>query len=1013
MTASRPLLDPLLAAHSRLWSTSVIYADSAPYVISAAYQLEGTLDVDRLRAAVRALPTVHPGLAVRYEVTGGRLCANATDAPGWLDVRDAGPIGGLTADLIQDCIDGWSWQLDEPPHLRVTLVHLAPQRALLVVGAHHVAVDAIGFDRLVTDLMRGYDDPARLAAPPPPAAAPAPPSPAAVQRSLDYWHKELGGGGLAGLRLPVGAPPDAGQQRQGVLLHDEVTFALPVLESQPAATSGTTVIALFGAYLALLADRDEVSIAFPLPPLHGPSVAPNLGVLRLPVTSATTGADLVRDGQRKVLRGILHQDGALDAWNFHREPDSDTLPNIIAQWIQGVDHATALPSLDQLKVTKLDSPLWTSEFDLDLWVLGDGPSLTARLGFRPERVAPAAVRSLARSFGVFYEAALREPDRPVCTLPLTDEVPAAELADPPAVTPDILSALLAVDPALPAVAELNYAGLAERTARLATLLTSHGIGPGTRVAVDLRPGTLTGCQYGIWAVGAVYVPLVADVPKARLRHLLESSGAAAVLTDRLDWYREQLPEFALIDPDDLAGCPPAETLGRPEPESLAYVVFTSGSTGLPKAVEATHANLLGSVRAFQRTVGLPAGARIAQTSAAVFDPSLLEMLLPIELGGCLVVAPDDVRRDPRRLVQWLAAERIDFVEATPTVWQEMLGHLSAGASLPAVCASGGEVLTAQLAARIAERAGTAVWNLYGPSETTIWATVHRCAGAGWPTIGRPLSNTAVRVVNRHLQTLPIGLVGEIVITGTGVTRGYPHDPDLTAARFVTLTDAGPDGRPRRWYRSGDRGWSTSDGELGYAGRADRQVKLGGKRVDLAEVESALTEHPDVRQAVVSIRPLAGRPDDVLCAHVVGVVVGSSGAGGSVDRDDVLRHLREQLPRHMVPAVLVELAELPRTTTGKIDTAALPAPSTDDLLQRAARYVAPSTELEQLVTHAFEQVLGATPVGALDDFFELGGTSLSGLQLGRLLEGLIGKEVPVSTVYDGVTVSGIAALLDGL
>ena len=275
------------------------------------------------------------------------------------------------------------------------------------------------------------------------------------------------------------------------------------------------------------------------------------------------------------------------------------------------------------------------------------------------------------------------------------------------------------------------------------------------------------------------------------------------------------------------------------------------------------------------------------------------------------------------------------------------------------------------------------------------------AHGGPPALGRPLANTAVQVVNRDLSALPTGLTGEILISGGGVTVGYAGDAELTATRFITLPGAGG---PRRTYRTGDQGWLAADGELHFAGRGDRQIKLAGRRIDLAEIEFAMTGHPGVRQAVATVTEQPDRPGTVLCGYVIAQPSG-------LDRDDLLRHLREQLPRHAVPVALVTLPTLPRTATGKVDVSALPAPSDGDALQRPTRYEPAGTATEAVVAEAFEQVLGAHPVGALDDFFDLGGTSLSALRLSRLLESLIGAEVLVSTIYGGTTVGGIARLID--
>jgi enterobactin synthetase component F len=566
-----------------------------------------------------------------------------------------------------------------------------------------------------------------------------------------------------------------------------------------------------------------------------------------------------------------------------------------------------------------------------------------------------------------------------------------------------VTAISTCAPGLPAIATAegvtSYGELRLMAARWAGLLAEHGVRRGARVAVDVQPGTAAECPYGIWAAGAVYVPLSADLPTGRIRYLLEASGSAAVITDRPAWYAEHLPALAVIEAAAARRHEPVAEPACPAADWPAYLVFTSGSTGLPKGVEATHGNLLGMVRAFLSVVAVPAGARIAQTSATTFDPALLEMLLAVEVGGCQVIAPGPVRRDPRELARWIDAQRVDFFEATPTVWEDLVGYLEPLGHRPAVCASGGEALSAGLAERIL-RLNAGLWNLYGPAEATIWATAGRCAPGQQPSLGLSLPGNKVRVANRHLQTLPPGFMGEIVIGGRGVTRGYPADPDLTAERFVT-TAAGGEGA--RVYRTGDRGWSVDDGRLFFAGRLDRQIKLAGRRIDPAEIEFALAGQPGIRQVIAAMAPVPGHPGESLCGYV-------TTDGTPLDRAEILHGLREKLPRHAMPLALVELTKLPHTPIGKIDVAALPRPADGDLLQPPTRFVPAQTPAEAVVATAFEQVLGIAPVGRQDDFFDLGGTSLTGLRLARLLESLLGREVEVSVIYNGVTVRDIALLL---
>ncbi|QYC41601.1 Dimodular nonribosomal peptide synthase [Nonomuraea coxensis DSM 45129] len=441
-------------------------------------------------------------------------------------------------------------------------------------------------------------------------------------------------------------------------------------------------------------------------------------------------------------------------------------------------------------------------------------------------------------------------------------------------------ALAAVDPRQ----SLTYADLAARAAAVAAHLRERGVRPGDAVAVALpRSAGYAAAILGVWQAGAVFVPVDLTLPPERVRYQLDRAGAAFRL--------ETMPpaiEGGRLEP------------GEARPERCAYVMFTSGSTGRPKAVQVSHASLSHCVAAVARLLRPGPHDRYAANQTFAFDIALLELFLPLTHGGATLVTSEALQADAPALAAWLEAGGVTVVHATPTAWRWLLPHLTPGRSaLQAVC--GGEIMTAGLAAGLAARAGR-VWNFYGPTEVTVWCTAHEVTpGERDPLpVGRPLPGYRVELLDAAGDPVPPGQEGEIHVGGPGVALGYGGDPELTAERFIDHPTLG------RLYRTGDMGRLRPDGLLHFAGRRDRQVQLGGHRVELGEIECVAQEHPGVELAAAHV------DDGTLVLFAQGSATGRA----------LRRHLAARLPAAMIPARIEVRAHLPLTPTRKIDRVAL-------------------------------------------------------------------------------------------
>ncbi|MFD5932186.1 amino acid adenylation domain-containing protein [Streptomyces sp. NPDC060333] len=1045
---------PLSYAQRAIWRAEQVLPGTALHNETAAFRLTGPVDADALERALAEL-------AARHEVMRCAVVADEDGAavqrfedltrPTVERVDLSGHPRDDRERLLDELVAGAAavpFDLSgRPPLMRTHLFRLGEREHLLLFTAHHIVVDAWAFGVFLEELADRYV----VETSGPDAPAEELPRPtvdfgdyAAWQRTdpdagrgLDHWRDRLGGDPEP-VRLPsdgrrVGAADEEpGTARVAGALHGftlpaELVARLSALGRAELTSVSAVVLTAYCVVVQRYAGQDDLVVGMPVAtrnrPALGGMIGPLLNVMahRVDLSGTPTFREALHRTRQALKADLRHRDTPFDLVVEDLGPGAGAgrtpLFQLMYAFHSGPTTTLRLPGVE---TAPAPSHSGTAKYDLSLF-LRPRPSgdLDASLEYRTALLAPETVAGFADALSCLLAAAADDPGRPIAELPVTTAEETRRIvrdfntSDPSApawgAVPETLRALALRDGDAPAVGSVDgtltradVAGAADRVA--AALAGRCGVRPGDRVALRVRRGAeLIPLIVGLWRAGAVLVPLDAAMPDERAAYVWKDSGARLLVTDEplgaglSDAAGEGTPR---LDPRELLDAP-APAAGDvpypdgPAPDALAYLMYTSGSTGTPKGVAVPHgcvANLLHSV---VREPGIEEHDVLVAVTSLTFDISVLELFAPLVAGARVVVAPRETVRDAEALGTLLEKSGATLMQATPSLWRGLLdGGWPGRGGLRAF--SGGEALDEVLAGRLLERCAE-VWNLYGPTETTIWSTAGRVLPGEPVTVGRPVARTVCHVLDTAGRPVPVGAVGELVIGGAGVTDGYWNRPELTSTVFVPDPVTATGGTV---YRTGDLARYLPDGRLVVLGRVDQQVKILGHRVELGEVEALLGAHEDVRQVAVVI-DRAGASGPRLVAFVV------PARTGGVSTEALRRHLRERLPAAAVPAVFDEVAELPLNTSGKIDRPALTR--TARTLRSGTGRTAPATSVERSVVRHWAAVLGLDPdaVGTDDDFLAAGGNSIAAGRLIGLVRAEFGQAPSLAAFYADPTPATLA------
>jgi yersiniabactin nonribosomal peptide synthetase len=1028
----------------RIWALEDLFPMTSQHNLAAAYSIRGTLDTAALEASLGSIVQRHEPLRTVFCVRQGERYQEPQSIETCpLAIEDLQHLpSSAQAAAVQQAINSAANQhidIATPPLCRATLIRTSPTEHVLVLVVHHIAADGWSLGVLIKELSTIYARQVRG------EAADLPPIPVRFRdcaewlrrmqsgqeatRALGYHRQELAGE-LPVLEMPLARsrPPtfhtEAGTVR--FMIDEELRRAVDRYAAKSATTAFATLFAAFQVLLFRFSGRSDI--------VTGTATAGrvrsefdnligcffNTLAIRTQLEPQWSFDECVRAVSRKV-RGTMANQTA---------PFQDVVRTVLRNRSPGrapvfqsmfAFQNAPIPTfeLPNAAVSRMHVDMHATQLDLTLLIDIAGAAYDAKIWYCKALFDESTVASFCQAYVELLRDAVTRPTTSLQALRLlSKQARDAEIAGSGRARSSV--PWQRVDERIVEIAQrrpgavsvtqadnaLTYGELMRRASQVAQALYARGVSRGSRVAVLLeRTVELPAALLGVQLTGAAYVPLSDALPTQRLEVMCADA--------RVDAFLVHASLGALIHP--LVGDKPVVTLndiawsGEASFEASAdrsaddavYVIFTSGSTGRPKGVQVLHRSLANLVCAIALEPGFAASDTLISQAALTFDMSPLEIFLPLCCGGSVEVLPRQALRDPQLFADRLRQSRATHLQATPSLLQMLLnaGWLPER-QLKIWC--GGEALPKGLAAALLKRVNE-LYNLYGPTECTVWTSIGRVEREDAIDVGTPIANTRLYILDVHGDIVPRGVIGEIVIAGEAVAQGYVTESALREQRFADDTILGTG----RLYRTGDLGRRRQDGRIEIIGRNDQQVKVRGYRIELGEIEASLSVHPAVRAAAVLVQQ-HGLQDRRLIAYIAWKSTPAAHEQGQW-LDDVSAFLAKRLPAYMLPAALVTLDELPLTESGKIDRQALAKQPGSQTPHRS--YTAPRSELERTLCELWKSILRVERVGVRDNFFELGGHSILATQLLVATQEATGQRIEMQQLYLDPTVEGMAAEIE--
>jgi amino acid adenylation domain-containing protein len=1045
---------PLSFAQLRLWLLEQFHPGTATYNIQRAFRVQGALNIASLIMAVAEVMRRHEVLRTTFEVVDGqptqKIAETATLPLTILDMRDmqmdvhaAGVLRAIREAEEQpfDLVNGPLW--------RIGVLTLDNTEQVLCLSMHHIVSDGWSIGIVIRELLALYAA-QEGGQPAPLAELPIQYADFAIwqrqwletgdvlERQLSYWRQQLANAPTA-IDLPTDFPRPSVQTFKGATealnLPLDLAYSLTTLSQQENATLFMTLLGGFQTLLFRTTGQDDVLVGSPVANRRWAETEGLIGffantlVFRGDLAGNPSFRELLGRVRTRCLEAYANQDVPFEKVVEALQPQRELSRTPLFQVMFALQNIPlAVDETTRLNFGPYPLPNTTAKFDLTLYMDETPGGITTLLEFNTDLFERDTARRLLNSFEILLRGIVENPNQTLL------ELPCISAADKQQVLADwnqtqstrselclheLFEAQAQKTPDLPAAADktqtLTYAELDAQANQLAHYLRRQGVGDESLVVVCAERSVMMVVDVlAVLKAGGAYVALDPSYPAERNKFILaevaRTSAMPVVLTQAHLVEQLALPGARVVCVDRLHEAIAAESTVRLETwrdaEQLAYVLYTSGSTGLPKGVALSHRGAVALMDWARGAYSAEERSAILASTSLCFDLSVFELFVPLSWGGMTVVVEtvlDFLKPD-------MPKHPLSLINTVPSAMEELVQAKAVPATVQTINLAG-EPLTQALAARLYEiKTVQAVYNLYGPSEDTTYSTFARIERLNEmkPAIGKPIANTQTYVLDAAMQPVPIGVAGDLYIGGLGLARCYQNQPDLTAERFVPNPFSDEAGC--RLYRTGDLARYRANGDLDFLGRLDQQVKIRGYRIELGEIESVLCQNPLVQTAVVLARVASlTRNDKRLVAYLVRATETAAPLGEKVATTDVRQFLESRLPGYMLPAALVWLDKLPLTPNGKVDRRALPDPDWARPTL-ATTFLAPSSPLEQEIAAIWREVLNVERVGLYDNFFDLGGHSLALIRVHQALQTKLGRKITVLDLFKCPSVSLLAEAL---
>ena len=1045
---------PLSYVQQGLWFLDRLEEQNATYNLPLVLSLTGSLNRDCLQKAIAMIIERHEALRTRFITVDGvgqqEVVPAAAIDLNLIDLRELDP-GDHDSRVIQLAKEEaqLSFDLTQAPLIRAKLLCLEENSHILLLTVHHIVADGWSLNVLINELGKFYQSLT--------AQTKAELEPLAIQYidfalwqrehfndvtlapQLEYWQNQLAGIPPT-LELPLDRPRPAKQtfagSSQSFQLSQELTEKLQVLSQRSGATLYMTVLAAFGVLMHRYSRQSDIVIGSPIANRNYHEVESLIGffantlALRLDLADQPSFTSLLERVRQVTLEAYAHQDvpfsKVVEQLKLDRDLSHHPIFQVMFTWQNMPNYHQ---KLGDLSVKQIGVESAVAKFDLDVSLVKSESGLEGIFTYNTDLFDAATIERMTVHFETLLEGIVDNPQQQIARLPLltTDERQLLEeWNDTDAEYPQkcihsLFEEQVERNPNAVAVVfegqQLTYRELNDRANQLAHYLQKLGVIPDmlVGVCVDRSVEMMVGLL-AILKAGGAYLPLDPSYPQERIGFMLEDSRSSIILTQ--SHLQQGLPEHSAqvicLDSD-------WQTIDREDntnlnldlsTDNLAYIIYTSGSTGKPKGVQIIQQAVVNFLISMGQKPGLSSEDALLAVTTISFDIAVLELFLPIIVGAKIVLASREVATDATKLIELLVKSDATVMQATPATWRMLLAAGWQGKeNLKILC--GGEAMPRTLADRLLERSAE-VWNMYGPTETTIWSAVERVEPGDVPIlIGRAIANTKFYTIDTNsyqndgaIELVPVGVPGELLIGGVGLARGYLNRPELTDEKFISTpippqSPLSKGGWGDRLYRTGDLARYLPDGKIELIGRIDNQVKIRGFRIELGEIEAVLAQHPNIREtAVIAREDVLG--DKRLEAYVVT-------QQEQLNSSELRSFLGELLPNYMVPSAFVFLDTMPLTPNGKINRRALPAPD-ESSIQLGTNFVTPRNPTEEILVAIWADVLGVEGVGIHDNFFELGGHSLLATTVVSRLNQALAAELTIRHIFETPTIVGLSSAI---